>query len=62
MIDWQPIATLALGSLCSSIWWEVRQLRRAKHADAQTLQYLLISVAILARHTDCELPERIDKE
>jgi len=58
MIDWQPIAMSAVGALCASIWWEVRQLRKAKHADSQILQYLLMSVAILARHTSCELPDR----
>lgn len=56
-MDWQPIAMLALGALSTIIWWEVRQLRRAKHSNAQHIQYALICIALIARHVKLELPK-----
>lgn len=55
-MDWQPIAMAALGALSAIIWWEVRQLRHAKHSNAQAIQYALICIALLARHVKFELP------
>jgi hypothetical protein len=55
-MDWQPIATAALGSLSAIIWWEVRQLRHAKHSNAQHIQYALICIALLAKKIGFDLP------
>lgn len=57
MIDWQAIALLALGALCSITLYEVRQLRRAKHDSAQAIQYALLCIAVLAREVGVDLPE-----
>lgn len=57
-MDWQPIAMAALGALSAIIWWEVRQLRHAKHSNAQAIQYALIAIALIARHVGVELPPR----
>lgn len=57
MVDWQAIATAAVAALCSIVWWEVRRLRHAKHANAQSIQYALICLALLARHVKFELPD-----
>lgn len=60
-MDWQPIAMTALGALSGIIWWEVRQLRKAKHSNAQAIQYALICIALLARHVKFELPPEKDE-
>lgn len=57
-MDWQPIAMAALGALSAIIWWEVRQLRHAKHHNAQAIQYALICIALIAKHAGVELPAR----
>jgi hypothetical protein len=59
-MDWQPIAMLALGALSGIIWYEVRQLRHAKHSNAQHIQYALICIALIARHVGVELPPKED--
>jgi hypothetical protein len=61
-MDWQPIAMSALGALSAIIWWEVRQLRHAKHSNAQHIQYALICIALIARHVGIELPPKEDSE
>jgi hypothetical protein len=61
-MDWQPIAMSALGALSAIIWWEVRQLRHAKHSNAQHIQYALICIALIARHVGIELPPKEDRE
>lgn len=58
MIDWQAISMLALGGLSSIIWWEVRQLRHAKHSNAQAIQYALLCISLIARKTGVDLPPR----
>lgn len=58
MIDWQGISTALVGTLCGIIWYEVRQLRHAKHANAQSIQYALMCIAVVAKHVKCELPEQ----
>ena len=55
-IDWQGIALLAIGALCSIVWWEVRALRKAKHSDAQVLQWCIFAIGILAKHVGVEMP------
>ena len=55
---WQSMAMAALAGLSSIIWWEVRQLRHAKHHNAQAIQYALICIALIARHVGVELPPR----
>lgn len=57
MIDWQAVAMLALGALCSITLYEVRQLRKAKHDSAQAIQYALLCIAVLAKEVGVELPE-----
>jgi hypothetical protein len=61
-MDWQPIAMSALGALSAIIWWEVRQLRHAKHSNAQAIQYALICIALLAQHVGMKLPAKEDDE
>lgn len=52
----------ALGALSGIIWWEVRQLRKAKHSNAQHIQYALICIALISRHIKLELPGKEDSE
>lgn len=55
-VDWQAIAMAALCALSGIIWWEVRQLRHAKHHHAGSIQYALMCVAIIASHVKVDLP------
>lgn len=55
-IDWQSIALLLIGALCSIVWWEVRSLRKAKHSDAQVLQWAVFAIAMLAKKVEVDLP------
>lgn len=55
--DWQTIALIAIGALCSVVWWEVRQLRKAKHSSAQVTQWCVFAIGVLAKNAGVELPE-----
>lgn len=46
----------------SLIWWEVRQLRKSKHSNAQVLQWLVICVGILAQRAGIDLPKIVKDE
>ncbi len=46
-----------LSAAFSLIWWEVRQLRKSKHNNAQALQWLMICVGILAQRAGVDLPK-----
>lgn len=46
----------------SLLWWEVRQLRKSKHSNAQVIQWLVICVAILAQRAGIELPKIVKDE
>ena len=54
--DWQTVALLAIGALCSIVWWEVRALRKAKHSDAQVLQWAVFAIGILSKKVGVDLP------
>lgn len=56
------VGIAVLGAAFSLLWWEVRQLRKAKHANAQVLQWLVICVRIISRKVDANLPEMMKDE
>lgn len=45
-----------LGLLYAGILYEIRQLRRSKHSQAQHIQYALLCIALIARETNVDLP------
>lgn len=45
-----------LSAAFALIWWEVRQLRSARHSNAQLLQWMVMSIAILAKQAGIDLP------
>lgn len=62
-IDWQDIALLAIGALCSIVWFEVRGLRKSKHENAQVLQWCVFAIGVLAKKSGVDLPPfgKVDK-
>lgn len=50
------IGFAVLSAAFGLIWWEVRQLRRSKHDNAQLLQWVVMSIAILAKKAEVDLP------
>lgn len=55
------IGFAVLSAAFALIWWEVRQLRRARHGNAQYLQYLAVCIAILAKAINIQLPPYEEK-
>lgn len=54
------VISIGFAVLCAAfslIWWEVRQLRKTKHSNAQVLQWLVICIGILAQRIGIELPK-----
>jgi hypothetical protein len=45
-----------LAVLYAGLLYEIRQLRKAKHAQAQHVQYALLCIALIARELNIELP------
>lgn len=56
------IAIAVLGAAFSLLWWEVRQLRKSKHTNAQVLQWLVICVRIIGKKVDIHLPDIVKDE
>lgn len=56
------IGIAVLSAAFSLIWWEVRQLRKSKHTNAQVLQWLVICVRIIGKKVDVHLPEMVKDE
>lgn len=59
------VVSIGIPMLCAAfslLWWEVRQLRKSKHSNAQVLQWLVICVGILAQRSGIDLPRMVKDE
>lgn len=59
------VISIGFAALCAAfslIWWEVRQLRKTKHSNAQVLQWLVICIGILAQRSGVDLPPMVKDE